>query len=128
MQCNLKECQWCAFGQCCPESEEIYNEAIPDSKECPHYYDLESVTESERKDMTEGIVNIFRELGKTLTDKQIDEVLSMKGKELWDTYYAAYDLYKAHLTNLVLDELLNEIDVHGVEWFKNKYKINNKMR
>ncbi len=128
MQCSLKECQWFTFGQCCPESEEIYKEVIPDSKECPHYYDLKSIIESKRKDIAEGIFDIFRELGTTLTDRQIDEVLSMKGKELWDTYSAAYDLYKSHLTILALNELLNEIDMHGVEWFKNKYKLNNKIR
>ncbi|MGK4040797.1 hypothetical protein AB0Y20_00750 [Heyndrickxia oleronia] len=123
MECNQSECQWFGFGQCCPESEEIYNEVIPNSKECPHYYDLKSVAETNRTEITNEIIDVFKELGKTLPDKHIEELMSMKGTDLWNTYSAAYDLYQSHLNNLALDEILNEVEEYGVEWVKEKYQI-----
>ncbi|WP_440110124.1 hypothetical protein [Paenibacillus sp. QZ-Y1] len=35
MNCNNKHCLWNAFDQCCPESEELYIAAIPDTLDCP---------------------------------------------------------------------------------------------
>nr|WP_186322847.1 hypothetical protein [Paenibacillus xylanexedens] len=35
MKCNNKHCLWNAFDQCCPESEELHNAAIPNTLDCP---------------------------------------------------------------------------------------------
>lgn len=35
MECNNKHCTWNAFGQCCPEDEELINIATPNSLDCP---------------------------------------------------------------------------------------------
>ncbi|MFO1442962.1 hypothetical protein KDN24_06990 [Bacillus sp. Bva_UNVM-123] len=123
MKCKMSECQWCAFEQCCPESKEIYNEAIPNSKECPHYYDLKSTAEVNRKEIIDEINDILKELGGTLSSKHLNELMSMKAKELWSAYEATYDLYRSHRTNLALDEILKEVEKHGVKWVKEKYKI-----
>lgn len=123
LKCNLSECQWYAFGSCCPESEEIYNEAIPNSKECPHYYDLQSAAEIERKDMIEGIKYIFDEIGSPLTQKHIDELNDMDGVKLWNSYDSAYKMLETHLRSKTLDEILDEAGEHGVEWVREKYKL-----
>lgn len=123
MNCNLTECQWYAFGSCCPESEEIYNEAIPNSKECPHYYDLKSAAEAERKEMIKGITYIFDEVGKPLTEKHIKELEDMDGMKLWNSYDSTLKMYETHLRSKTLDEILDEVKNHGVEWVKEKYKI-----
>lgn len=39
MECNIKQCLWNAFDQCCPESEEQFDNAIPDTVDCPSYID-----------------------------------------------------------------------------------------
>lgn len=36
MKCNNENCVWQAFDQCCPESEELYKNAIP-GNECPSF-------------------------------------------------------------------------------------------
>lgn len=35
MNCNNKYCYWYFDGMCCPESEEDYNNAIPNTLDCP---------------------------------------------------------------------------------------------
>ena len=35
MDCNNKYCLWCAFDQCCHESEEGYINATPNQLDCP---------------------------------------------------------------------------------------------
>jgi hypothetical protein len=123
MNCSLSECQWCSFEQCCPESEEIYNEAIPNSKDCPHYYDIKSAAEVNRNEIIDEISDILKELGRELSTKHLKELMSMKATELWSAYEATYDLYQSHQTNLALDEILKEVEEHGVEWVKENYKM-----
>lgn len=126
MKCSLKECEWCMFGQCCPESEEIYNEAIPNSKECPHYFDLKSAAEEEVKEIIINIQRIFEEVGNPLNQKAIDELHNMKGFDLYEAYKGAYDMFQKHLETKALGQIVDELDEHGVEWVKDKYKIKSK--
>lgn len=35
MDCNNKYCLWNAFDQCCPEDEETFDKAVPNSLDCP---------------------------------------------------------------------------------------------
>ncbi|WP_137743410.1 hypothetical protein [Robertmurraya siralis] len=123
MECNLSECQWYAFGSCCPESEEIFHEAVPNSKDCPHYFDLKSAAEAERKDMIKGIKYVFNEIGNPLKQKHVEELNEMDGIKLWNTYDMAFKLLESHLRCKTLDEILDEVNEHGVEWVREKYKL-----
>lgn len=46
MECNNKYCVWNMFDQCCPDSEERFNEATPNELDCPS---------SLREDLQEGL-------------------------------------------------------------------------
>jgi hypothetical protein len=124
MKCSLSECEWYAFGSCCPESEEMYNEVIPNNDECPHYYDLKTAAENERKEMINSIFSIFEEIGHPLNEKQKDEISSLRGMDLWRTYEDVFNLYEKHKQNEFLGKVLNEIDTYGIEWVKAKYELN----
>ena len=69
MECNNKHCTWNAFGQCCPEDEEQYNNAVPDTLDCPS---------SLRVDFQEQLVTLADECNELLNRRNMQELIQVK--------------------------------------------------
>jgi hypothetical protein len=122
MKCSLTECQWNGFGSCCPESEEILNAALPNSTECPSYWDLKTAAENERQELIEGLMLNVRDMG-LKNPEMYDRWLKELGWE--ELVTKAYDmivsLWDMHRRNQILDSMLEEIKQIGPDKFKRKY-------
>lgn len=69
MKCNNKHCMWNAFNQCCPEDEETYNKAIPNTIDCPT---------SLRKDFHEQLMVLAQECEELLYRRNMQELIQIK--------------------------------------------------
>lgn len=69
MNCNNKYCTWNAFDQCCPEDEESYRKAIPDTIDCPS---------SLRVDFQEQLMTLKNECSELLKFRNMQELISIK--------------------------------------------------
>lgn len=65
MECNNKYCMWQAFDQCCPESEDLFNNAIPNQLDCPS---------SLRKDFEQQLYNLVNEISELLNKRNFREL------------------------------------------------------
>lgn len=69
MDCNVKQCLWNVFDQCCPESEEQFDNVIPDTVECPSYTD--ALIEQQLFELYEDCKSMMRKRNR-------DELLNIK--------------------------------------------------
>lgn len=69
MDCNNKQCMWNAFDQCCPEDEEQYNNAVPNTLDCPS---------SLRADFQEQLYNLVDECVELLNHRNMKELIEIK--------------------------------------------------
>ncbi|MEM4994878.1 hypothetical protein WKH56_20150 [Priestia sp. SB1] len=69
MKCNNKHCYWNSFGQCCPESGELYENAKPNSLDCPS---------SLRSDFQEALLDLVDECGEELQKKSMKELIQIR--------------------------------------------------
>ncbi|MMZ65414.1 hypothetical protein D1872_278190 [compost metagenome] len=69
MNCNNKHCLWNAFGgQCCPESEELYNAATPNQLDCPSAL---------RSDHQEAMYQIVDEVNEMMMKRNLKELIAV---------------------------------------------------
>jgi hypothetical protein len=69
MDCNNKYCTWNAFGQCCPEDENSFDNAIPNQLDCPS---------SLRADFQEQLFNLVFECERLLRQRNMKELIQIK--------------------------------------------------
>ncbi|MGG0667827.1 hypothetical protein ABE073_04775 [Lederbergia citrisecunda] len=69
MKCNNKHCLWNAFDQCCPESEEQLDNAVPNTLDCPS---------SLRVDFEEQLNLLFNECSSLLRYRNMKELIEIK--------------------------------------------------
>jgi hypothetical protein len=69
MECNNKQCTWNAFNQCCPEDEESYNNATPNSLNCPS---------SLRADFQQQLFTLAGECAELLNHRNMKELIKVK--------------------------------------------------
>ena len=69
MDCNNKHCYWNHRGYCCPESEEQYENAVPDTLDCPS---------SLRADFAEQHGLIYKECQYLLFRRSMREMIEIK--------------------------------------------------
>jgi hypothetical protein len=60
MNCNNKFCHWHFDGMCCPESEEDFNNAIPNTLDCQSTLrgDFEEAFDQLADDLTDRVNNL----------------------------------------------------------------------
>lgn len=69
MNCDNSYCLWNAFGQCCHESEEGFENAVPNKLDCPS---------SIREDFEEQLNNVFHECFSLLRCRNMEELIQVK--------------------------------------------------
>jgi hypothetical protein len=69
MKCNNTYCTWNAFGQCCPEDEESFNNAKPNQLDCPS---------SLRSDFQEQLFTLAAECENLLYMRNMKELIQIK--------------------------------------------------
>lgn len=69
MDCSNTYCLWNAFEQCCPESEELYNNATPNKLNCPS---------SLRKDFYNQLYMLVDECTALLNKRNMRELIEIK--------------------------------------------------
>lgn len=69
MKCNNTYCTWNAFGQCCPESEELFDNATPNQLDCPS---------SLRSDFQRQLCNLIVECEDLLQKRNMKELIQIK--------------------------------------------------
>lgn len=69
MECNNKYCTWNAFGQCCPEDERQYNNAVPNTLDCPS---------SLRVDFQVQLMSLADECRELLNSRDMKELIQIK--------------------------------------------------
>ncbi|MBD8839381.1 hypothetical protein IFU39_16335 [Paenibacillus sp. CFBP 13594] len=68
MNCNNTYCLWNAFEQCCPESEELHNAAIPNTLDCPS---------AMRADHQEAMCQIINEVDEMMYGRNFGELIDI---------------------------------------------------
>jgi len=68
MECNNKYCVWNMFDQCCPDSEERFNEATPNELDCPS---------SIREDLQAGVYHLYYRILDSIDDMAYDDRLKI---------------------------------------------------
>ncbi|WP_091014442.1 hypothetical protein [Paenibacillus amylolyticus] len=68
MNCSNTHCLWNAFDQCCPESEELYIAAIPDTLDCPSAI---------RSDYQEAMISIIEEVDELMYRRNFKELIDI---------------------------------------------------
>lgn len=68
MKCNNTHCLWNAFESCCPESEELYNAAMPNQQDCPS---------SMREDHQEAMYQIMDEVDELMMKRNFKELIQI---------------------------------------------------
>ncbi|PYY28251.1 Uncharacterized protein PIL02S_03397 [Paenibacillus illinoisensis] len=68
MKCNNKHCLWNAFDQCCHESNEGYDAAIPNTLDCPS---------SNRNDHQLAMYQIIDEVVEMMTKRTFRELIEI---------------------------------------------------
>lgn len=69
MNCNNTYCLWNVYNQCCPESEELYNNATPNELACPS---------SLRSDFDKQLYNLVDECAELLNKRNMRELIEIK--------------------------------------------------
>jgi hypothetical protein len=69
MECNNNHCMWNFRGQCCPESEEQYNNAKPNQLDCPS---------SLREDFQSQLYSLVDECFELLKHRNMKELIEVK--------------------------------------------------
>lgn len=69
MECNNKYCLWNFKGSCCPESEEQYNNAVPNSLDCPS---------SLRSDFDKQLYLLVDECSELLNKRNMRKLIEIK--------------------------------------------------
>lgn len=69
MKCNNKHCLWNFNDSCCPESEEQFNFAVPNSLDCPS---------SIRVDLEKQLVLLYEECSSLLRYRNMKELIEIK--------------------------------------------------
>lgn len=69
MDCNNKYCYWQILNQCCPESEELFDNAIPDTLDCPS---------SLRYDFKESLYKLIEECNILLLHRNMKQLMEIK--------------------------------------------------
>ncbi|MBU7316000.1 hypothetical protein [Paenibacillus oleatilyticus] len=69
MECNNQYCYWNYEMHCCPESEKAYNNAVPDTLDCPS---------SLRKDFEEQLYILHNECVQLLNKRNMKELREIK--------------------------------------------------
>lgn len=69
MECNNTHCTWNGFGQCCPEDEKQYNNAIPNTLDCPS---------SLRADHQQQLKELYMECSGMLFRRNMKELLEIR--------------------------------------------------
>lgn len=69
MECNNTYCTWNAFGQCCPEDEEQFDNAVPNALDCPS---------SLRTDFQEQLMTLVDECNVLLNSRNMKELIQIK--------------------------------------------------
>ncbi|AEW47439.1 hypothetical protein BCB4_0211 [Bacillus phage B4] len=68
MECNNKYCVWNMFDQCCPDSEERFNEATPNELDCPA---------SVREDLQNGVYETYNHILSEIDEMCYDDRLKV---------------------------------------------------
>ncbi|WP_124115373.1 hypothetical protein [Paenibacillus xylanexedens] len=68
MNCNNTHCLWNAFNQCCPESEELHNAAIPNTLDCPS---------AMRSDHQEAMLSIIVEVNEMMRKRNFKKLIEI---------------------------------------------------
>ena len=69
MNCINKRCLWNMYGQCCPESIELMDKAVPNALDCPS---------SLRVDFQEQLFNLAHECEALLNKRNMKELIEIK--------------------------------------------------
>lgn len=69
MKCNNKHCLWNAFDQCCPESKEQFDNAVPNTLDCPS---------SLRVDLQKQLELVVDECNVLLSYRNMKELIDIK--------------------------------------------------
>lgn len=69
MKCNNTYCLWNYRNQCCPESEELYNNATPNKLDCPS---------SLRADFLEQLYNLAGECIELIHERNMSELIEIR--------------------------------------------------
>jgi hypothetical protein len=69
VDCNNKYCAWNTFGQCCPEDEEQFNNAVPNTLDCPS---------SLRVDFQKQLMVLAGECEEFLNKRNMKELIQIK--------------------------------------------------
>lgn len=69
MECNNTYCMWNAFGQCCPEDEEHFDNVVPSTLDCPS---------SLRVDFQEQLMTLVDECQELLNRRNMKELIQIK--------------------------------------------------
>lgn len=69
MKCSNNHCYWNYDGQCCPESEEQFNNATPNELDCPS---------SLRRDHEESLYQLVDEITVLLNKRNMKELIQIK--------------------------------------------------
>ncbi len=69
MKCDNKFCLWNGFDQCCHESEEGHEKAVPNALDCPS---------SLRVDFSDGLIMLADECKKLIDQRNLSELLAIR--------------------------------------------------
>ena len=69
MECNNKHCLWNMYNQCCPESIELMDKAVPNTLDCPSSF---------RTDLEEQLYNLVDECETLLNKRNMKELIEIK--------------------------------------------------
>ncbi|MCM3144352.1 hypothetical protein [Brevibacillus sp. MER 51] len=122
MNCNLKQCEWNAFDQCCcAEVEDVHVMATPNLTSCTFFFNQKEKVEEARQEYVGSLLAALEEMNFSAMDEARQILPNLSSDQLLKEGEWIEKLYGDHQVANGMSAMLDELQAIGSDAFRAKY-------